>query len=674
MKPGTDNPSPKREPAEQSSAVGGSALPGKAETPNMEARQVNRMLWALVGLILVTALSINLLMGWGVLSQQKELADRTAEKVGFAAQSAQIRLLFSRSRATINDVLNPEGVVQQQGGPEQVVNFRDSLLHLLDDDGESDRGGGLALRSSAEGFVTLLDQVHRWRKAYKPILNDIESRKSLEKVRGEITAMHGILTAVVGRERIVSARQIQKYQEATGDEAEKMAHELVDTHIRYIRGTWGNLQRELADVQRLIEVLSGEDNYDHLVDIKDNKLKPALERLQRDMVALNLAGENGIVFGETELEGLMKSLFGTGYVIDQRHQTIHVTGDGFYPLRRDYLFLQLQRRSLQQNLDVLSGNFERAWARFVQFEQNRQKQVDLRSGDELSTTWIIVSILSLTGAGVFLLLVSLIFREISKQVRILAYLRGAAEASNQAKSKFLASMSHELRTPLNAIIGFSEVMQMKTFGPLGNSRYEEYVRDIGLSGKHLLDIINDILDISSIEAGRLEMNEAPFDFNQALDEAVQMVRFQAQEARIRIELDSEEEAMRFWGDARLIKQILVNLLSNAVKFTPANGSVMLSRYWDGEGHFCLAVTDTGIGMDDEGLVTALTPFGMVKGAYDGSSRGTGLGLPLAKNMMEMHGGKIDIRSNPGVGTEVVLIFPGERVLGKEIAPAVAMVH
>ena len=254
-------------------------------------------------------------------------------------------------------------------------------------------------------------------------------------------------------------------------------------------------------------------------------------------------------------------------------------------------------------------------------------------------------------------------RALKKVTEHLAVAVDAAEQASVAKSQFLANMSHELRTPLNAIIGFSDMIQAQQLGPVGNARYLDYVRDISRSGHHLLGIINDILDLSKIEAGRASMqDEEEFNVAAVLEATLRMMRPLAEREHVTLEMSLDARGMRLLAVERMVCQILLNLLSNAVKFTPARGRVALSAVQTAEGGLIVAVADTGLGMAAHEIKIALTPFGQIQNAQSRKHAGTGLGLPLAKAMMELHGGSLRVVSAPGQGTTVSLLFPPERVV------------
>jgi PAS domain S-box-containing protein len=234
-----------------------------------------------------------------------------------------------------------------------------------------------------------------------------------------------------------------------------------------------------------------------------------------------------------------------------------------------------------------------------------------------------------------------------------------AELANHSKTEFLANMSHELRTPLNAIIGFSQLMADEVLGPLGNAKYTGYARDICNSAEHLLGIINDILDVSKLEAGKFELEEEMIDITQITRNLLHFVADRASALEVTIETDIERDLPRLRADARKLKQILLNLVTNALKFSQPGSRVTL-RARTHNGAVILEVIDRGIGMDETEVTTAITRFGQVASTWNRKHAGTGLGLPLAIGLVELHDGKLEIRSRKGEGTTVTVTFPAER--------------
>ncbi|PWL19010.1 PAS domain-containing sensor histidine kinase [Falsochrobactrum shanghaiense] len=249
-------------------------------------------------------------------------------------------------------------------------------------------------------------------------------------------------------------------------------------------------------------------------------------------------------------------------------------------------------------------------------------------------------------------------RELSDLARKYGEEKERAEAANRAKSEFLANMSHELRTPLNAIIGFSEMIQAGTFGPLGSDRYEEYINDIHTSGNFLLNVINDILDMSKIETGHFSLDREKIDLCPLINETVRMISLQADEKEITVDTRIEE-AMQLYADRRAIKQVLINLLSNAVKFTSYGGQITVRARKTDTALF-MTIQDTGCGIPKSAIKKIGQPFEQVENQFTKTHTGSGLGLAISRSLAELHGGWLRIRSTEGVGTVVSVCIPDRR--------------
>ena len=247
----------------------------------------------------------------------------------------------------------------------------------------------------------------------------------------------------------------------------------------------------------------------------------------------------------------------------------------------------------------------------------------------------------------------------AREAQLLA-MRDAAMRADQAKTRFLATMSHELRTPLNAILGFADVMRQEMFGEIGSQRYRQYLDDIHSAGKYLLGVISDVLDTARIQSGDMRLGEEPVEIGPVIRDCVSMIAERAKAGGVAVDAEPADDLPRFRADPVRLKQILTNLLTNAVKFTPAGGRVSVRAGLDAGGRLLISVKDTGIGMSREEIQIALTPFGQISNPMSRAHDGTGLGLPLAKTLAELHGGDLDIASNPGAGTAVTVTLPARR--------------
>ncbi|MDO8289773.1 MAG: ATP-binding protein [Parvibaculum sp.] len=247
--------------------------------------------------------------------------------------------------------------------------------------------------------------------------------------------------------------------------------------------------------------------------------------------------------------------------------------------------------------------------------------------------------------------------------------RQRAEAASESKSQFLASMSHELRTPLNAIIGFADLMRLQLLGPMTPTRYHEYAQDIHGSGIHLLAMINELLDMAKIESGHFELHEDEVDLALLGNEVLRMMRQSIQIARVTLRIDIRAALPQIRADEQQVRRVLVNLLSNAIKFTPAGGVITLAAHENEAGGLEMSVSDTGIGIPADKLDKVLEPFEQIENSFTRTRAGTGLGLPLVKAMVEIHGGTLHISSELGRGTCVCVALPPERTIRQKSVAA-----
>ncbi|MFI4984258.1 MAG: sensor histidine kinase [Rickettsiales bacterium] len=279
---------------------------------------------------------------------------------------------------------------------------------------------------------------------------------------------------------------------------------------------------------------------------------------------------------------------------------------------------------------------------------------------QFALIFLIIAALSiLTGAVLYSAHTAEVVVEKQQEIGLeMAAAKAAAEAENKSKSQFLANVSHELRTPLNAIIGFSEIINSESMGPIGNEQYKEFVKDIHTSGVHLLGLINDILDFSKSEENKLSVDSEPVDVTKLVKVCLRMVMPRAEESKVKLVEEVPNEHLILKADPKRLKQVILNLLSNAVKFTTEGGSVTVKVWNDNDTNSVIfEVRDTGVGMAPQDLARALSPFGQVDNKLSRRYEGTGLGLPLTKKLIELMKGRFDIISEVGLGTTVTITFP-----------------
>lgn len=255
----------------------------------------------------------------------------------------------------------------------------------------------------------------------------------------------------------------------------------------------------------------------------------------------------------------------------------------------------------------------------------------------------------------------ILIAELETEKSISEAARSRAEEANMAKSRFLATMSHELRTPLNAILGFSEIMRDELMGPIENKNYKEYVGDIHNSGSHLLKLINEILDISRIEAGKHELKEEKVKLISVVDEACHMINIKAKQKNVTLTTKYEEDMPTIWVDERAIRQITLNLVSNALKFTPTGGEITVKVGWTAKGGQYISIKDTGPGIPEDEIPIVLSSFGQGTIAINNAEQGTGLGLTIVQALLQMHQGSFDLKSKLREGTEAIAYLPKDRV-------------
>ena len=354
-----------------------------------------------------------------------------------------------------------------------------------------------------------------------------------------------------------------------------------------------------------------------------------------------------------------------GIVVTDQHQRIVRVNDSFIRIygwsRNDLVGHSFSELVAQDERDLV----QKAHEEFIESGARNSGEMKILRKDRSNANVLYTTAALELSNGRRFQVTTVMDISLRKQMEIsLRVAKEQADAANQAKSTFLANMSHELRTPLNAIIGFSEMMMKSTFGPLGNDKYVEYLGDIHLSARHLLEIINEVLDMSKIEAGRLELDEDTFDVAQLIQAVARMMDSRAFSGGLKIKQFVPADLPPLYADPRLVRQILINLVGNAVKYSNPGGTIEMRALLAPDGSMQMIVTDQGIGIPHDRIKDALEPFGQVSQPVETRGiQGTGLGLPLAKAMVELHGGSLELESEVNFGTMVTVDFPPVRVVG-----------
>ena len=363
---------------------------------------------------------------------------------------------------------------------------------------------------------------------------------------------------------------------------------------------------------------------------------------------------------------LLTSLFdasGLGIIVTDHHGRIVRVNDTFlgeYGWSREDLLGEEFTTMIPEEDEAIS---RKLYAAFIERGKHGTRELRILKKDGTAAYVVITTaLMELTQKRRFMVSTIRDVTERKNMMRRLQRAKEDADVANRAKSSFLANMSHELRTPLNAIIGFSEMIKNQTFGPINNPKYEEYLGDIHFSARHLLDIINDVLDMSKIEAGKVALMETDVAVGDVLHSVMRIMCDRAQAANVSIDLKVDPSLPHMRGDQRLLRQILINLVSNAVKFSPPGEKVEIRALRGDDKGLKIEVADTGCGIPEGKMRYVMEPFGQINDPRSFKGQGTGLGLPLAKAMTELHNGCLNLESREGLGTTATLHFPPERLI------------
>lgn len=663
--------------------------------PPTETKRVVKMLWAIIGLTIVTSIGVNLSMGWGIKNQRDQLAKLSGETVRVAEGESKVHFELGKGRLTLIKLLNIDEPVDEDAGILSIINLEHSIQSLVNSDilpANSNNQLLLArwqsLKDSGEEFSRLLVKIQLWRSRYEVLNQDVRDKISLNKVRKRLLNLHALINDSAGRERIRAFLQIKQYQKAKGETANLLAREIVDTYLKKLRGRRGNLLIEIAGIQQLVEVLDGVNEYDQLADIKDNKLKPGLERLQQDIEKAFITSD---VDGIAELEALRDSLFGENHVIDEKHQTIHVSQGSFYTLRHDFLLMQQEKQQFKEEVEALVLAIEQELSSFVLLEQNRIKLMDRRSGYELTATWIWVLALSLIGTFIFLILIRRVFIAIEKQIAALAILRHKAEKSKRtaeaalnklelaqetliqseqmaALGTLVAGVAHEVNTPIGICVTAMSTMKeemeklehdyrSETLEHEGIENYLEVSKIAeSLISNNLTRARDLIRSFKQVAVGQHVDDRVTFELTSFIEESMISLKHELKMGKHQLNVKGAG-SIYVHVTPNNIWQIVSNLVLNAVRhgFSQRTAGTINIEVGEIDDNVYFSVEDDGLGMNEETMKKCFDPFYTTAKMTGGS----GLGLSIVHNLIkEGLGGNINVEyKNREKGVKFMITFP-----------------
>ena len=509
------------------------------------------------------------------------------------------------------------------------------------------------LADLTDDLEDLWERATHWRDRQRIVQQDLDQQQTLGHVRTMLHRLTGTVESLGGRSLAQEAIQYRRWRAANEDDSPRLAQEILRSQVQQQHRSLHETRAEVTELALLVEVLSGEEQQENLVDLKDHQLQPSLDRLKRSLGILTATGEETAFIGLQTLEALNEALWGKGYSIDTAHHTVMVGKDGLYVLRNRALALRDEREDLQRELEALSGRIQTAHAEFTHMTQKPVHRLAAQIETGLTESWERLLVFGGIWAVGFLGLAGMMYRAIRRQVDVLEEARAFALAAARTKAEFLANMSHEIRTPMNGVIGMTGVLA-KTELTFDQRHYVETIRT---SGEALLDIINDILNFSKIEAGKLDLKSSDFDLRTAVEDVTSQLAERAQQKGLELLcLVHSDVPTSVHGDSGHLRQILTNLLGNAVKFTHQGEVVVrvsLDPMVDDDPTQVMvrfAVSDTGIGITPEGQAGLFQSFSQVDTSSTRQYGGTGLGLAISKQLTEYMKGRIGVESEPGQGS------------------------
>lgn len=636
---------------------------------DQHSRKIFVLLWLLVSLAVITGFVINVLIG-NAISSQHSVNEQTHERgERLLSKVNEARVLFRSANADVLNVLDTD--IYFTAGIELKDHSRllESIQWIEEVILESSHDDLMVLDILIENLLEITEEATSWRYRYDELAIDLSQETTLKKVQNNLLQIRVKVISVIDEQRIKSALIIKRYRDSDGDTADELAHLIAEEHEQYAKGDLSQILTQISNLETLVEVMTNERHYDSLAGLKDNELYPSLVKLQTDVESFSK--ERGVepLISNELLNTLKTVIYGERYIVDSSNVTVITGIGGLYNLHRNHFELQMKNAEIQHSLSELMNSFESESDIFTASMQQEGNVMTRGLDQRLTETWMNALFFSIFATLLFLFVAFQIFKVVGKQLERLVVLKQESEAASKAKSQFLATMSHEIRTPMNGMLGMAELL---SFGDL-STKQRHYVTRIQQSGQQLLSLINQVLDFSKVEAGGLLLEAHDFNVDDILFEISELMQKQIQDKNIKLTMNIREPNILVNGDSNRLRQVLLNIIGNSIKFT-TDGEIVVNLHTTTHVNKDIAlnfsISDTGVGIQPDALDRVFELFSQADSSTTRKFGGSGLGLSICKQLIELMDGNISIQSEFGIGTTLSFSVIFKACSVKNVEPAV----